>query len=155
MLAIEFGPHDETMPWMENVIASHPNHKIIILYHCWLLPDASIEVDKATEVYKRDNSAMDTWNRIKEYDNVFMILSGHIWAHAKRVETGENGNKVYMLCHDFCGEGDGYLNIIEFDPENDKFTVKSYSPYLDQYMTGSMFEYEYNNLGIFLESTEF
>jgi len=155
VLAIEFGPHDETMPWMENVIASHPNHKIIILYHCWLISDSTIEAEQATVKYGRDNSAIDTWNRIKKYNNVFMILSGHIWGHVRRVETGEKGNKVYMLCHDFCGEGNGYLNIIEFDPENDKFMVKSYSPYLNQYKTDSMFEYEYDNLGIFLEGTEF
>jgi len=158
VLAVEFGPHDETMPWMENVIASHPNHKIIMLYHSWLISDSTIDAEEATEKYGRDNSAIDTWNRIKEYDNVFMILSGHIWDHVRRVETGENGNKVYMLCHDFCAVGDGgggYLNIIEFDPENDKFTVKSYSPHLNQYKTGSMFEYEYDNLGIFPEGTEF
>ncbi len=152
VLAIEFGPHDETMVWIENIIVSHPNHKVIILYHNWLNNESSIDAHQATEKYGRDNDAIDIWNIIKKYDNLFMTLSGHIWDHKRRVETGNKGNKIYMLCHDFCNKtdgGGGYLNIIEFDPGNDKFQVKSYSPYLNKYQTNSIFEYEYNELGIF------
>ncbi len=153
VLAVEYGPHDETMVWIENTLKNHPNHKVIMLYHGWLDNDNEI-ANQATENYGRDNNAQDIWKIAKEYANVFMVLSGHTWDVGRRVEAGDNGNTVYMLMADYCETvtgtgGGGFLRVITFDSSEDKFSVRSYSPYLSEYKTDSENEFEYTNLGIF------
>src|SRR5437763_16978863 len=45
--------------------------------------------------------------------------------------------------------GNSFLRIVEFNPGQDKFSVKSYSPFLDSYLTDPKQQFEYTNLGIF------
>jgi len=48
--------------------------------------------------------------------------------------------------------GSGYLRLIEFNPQQDSFCVKTYSPSLDYYWVHPKQQFCYANLGIFSAS---
>jgi hypothetical protein len=71
------------------------------------------------------------------------------------METADNGNKVYMFLSDYSplDGGNGYLRIYEFYPQSDKLVARTYSPYLDAYLTDPENQFEITNLGIFDATT--
>ncbi len=150
ILALEFGPHDSTLIWANNVVQSYPDKQVIILTHAFLNPEG--EIDTLPSKYYRENSPLDMWNKlVRKHANISLVFNGHDCQWRRRVETGDNGNKVYMFLSDYSplDGGNGYLRIYEFYPQSDKLVTKTYSPHLDSYLTDPENQFEITNLGIF------
>jgi hypothetical protein len=64
------------------------------------------------------------------------MLSGHIDGEGRRQDTF-NGHTVQTLVTDYQWHpygGHGYMRLMQFSPANNSIRVRSYSPYLDDYM---------------------
>lgn len=83
------------------------------------------------------------WNNLgSKHANVSLILSGHQFEDFDQfkyhVDAGVAGNTVYELLVDpqhMANGGNGWIRLLEFDPNGTTVHVKTYSPYLNQWDT--------------------
>ncbi len=87
------------------------------------------------------------YNRLRAYPNFMFFTCGHVHStdgEARRSDT-YNGNTVHTMLSDYqerAGGGNGLLRIMEFDPQLDRLSVKTYSPFLSTYETDADSEFE-------------
>ncbi len=153
VIALEVFPSDKSLEWAENIIKIHPEHRIMLVTHCYLdLTNKRVErkdrygpedyglcADRTTTT----NSGQQMWEKlVKKYANISFVFCGHLSEPkddtGRLASIGNHGNIVYQFLFDFqerqCG-GNGYLAILEFNPEEKTLLIKCYSPYLNQYFT--------------------
>ncbi|MBT8171248.1 hypothetical protein KJN74_00045, partial [Candidatus Bathyarchaeota archaeon] len=91
------------------------------------------------------NSRSDIGKRIwgnlveRHADQVFLVLSGH-YENEVRITSLVDGYYVHQLLSDFQDRpsgGNGWLRIINFSTTSKEISIKSFSPYLNQYETDS------------------
>jgi len=81
------------------------------------------------------------WNTlVKDHPNVSLFLSGHQFEDFDQfkyhLDEGLNGNRVYELLVDpqnMANGGNGWIRLLEFDPDGTTVHVKTYSPFLNQW----------------------
>lgn len=81
------------------------------------------------------------WNNlVRNHPNVSLFLSGHQFEDFDKfkyhLENGDNGNRVYELLVDpqnMANGGNGWIRLLEFDPNGRTVHVKTYSPFLNQW----------------------
>jgi hypothetical protein len=138
-LSLQYDPPADVLAWADNVLSKYPNRRAIISTHAYLDWDGT-----------RSFEGRGIWeNLVVPHKNVFLVLCGHVIGYnglgeAERIDNVGN-RTVYQLLSDYQGlpgGGTGYLRIMKFAPSEDTIYVKTYSPYLDQYMTGSKSQFE-------------
>lgn len=110
--------------------------------------DALLRVDVQGEaVYNGaaygGRDAETLWNNlVRKYPNVSLFLSGHQFedydSFKYHLENGENGNRVYEMLVDpqnMANGGNGWIRLLEFDPDGTTVHVKTYSPFLNEWDT--------------------
>ena len=143
VLSLEYDPSYETIAWAAQVVEAHPNHHVIVASHEYLSMDGRRAIGDRI------------WHfLVKNHDNIFMVVSGHIIGWDHQTSTNNAGHEVIEILSDYQWEpdglsqpplgGDGWLNTMEFAPTEDKIYFKSYSPYLDEWRTTELHEYELN-----------
>lgn len=81
------------------------------------------------------------WNNlVRNHPNVSLFLSGHQFEDFDNfkyhLENGDDGNRVYELLVDpqnMANGGNGWIRMLEFDPNGRTVHVKTYSPFLNQW----------------------
>jgi len=91
VLSFELWPRWEVINWMEQVVASHPNHNVILLSHEILNGDGTLS--RSNGGYGA-NPPSAVWSELDDYPNVVMMFSGHVGAVANSALTGVDGHKV-------------------------------------------------------------
>lgn len=154
VVSLEYGPRDEVLDWANQVVAAHPDHKVIVITHHYL-NRSGLRASPSTgsdfpNIYyyisdgRREsaNDGDDMWQKfVRKHKNIFLVVSGHVGVSTvpRLVSVGDHGNFVYQLLVDYQGEpngGDGWLVLLDFSPDQ-KVTVRAYSPYQGQYKTGT------------------
>ncbi|MBN2377468.1 MAG: metallophosphoesterase [Sedimentisphaerales bacterium] len=133
VVTLEAGPTDDMLDWANNVIGNHPECRVIVTTHSYMLGN---DTRDATCSYlppcPPGNTGEQVWNKlVRLHENVFFVMSGH---HNNEddhrgllASIGDNGNTVYQLLSG--DDYDGWLRILTFVPAEDKIYVKSYSPW--------------------------
>ena len=83
------------------------------------------------------------WNQlVSKHENISMFISGHQFENYDQfkyhLDQGDNGNDVFELLVDpqaMENGGDGWIRLLEFDPDGETVHVKTYSPYRDEWDT--------------------
>lgn len=157
IISLEFGPRAQAVAWAEDMIASYPDHKVIINTHAYTYSDNTRigDGDKwnpHSYGIKNDGDIFydgeELWSEfVKKHKNIVMVLSGHILNDGvgTLVSTGDNGNKVFQMLANYqygvkdMGHGnDGYIRIISYFPISKRIEVETYSPILNQYLTNEV-----------------
>ncbi|WP_217896393.1 metallophosphoesterase [Oceanobacillus rekensis] len=161
VLSLEFGPRDPVLDWANEVVSTHPKHRVIVVTHSYMFSDETRHsTGHAWNAHNYGvgsepggvNDGEEMWQKfVKQHPNISMVLSGHVLndGQGRRVSVGNYGNKVYQMLANYQMQengGNGFLRLLEIDPE--KGTVKgiSYSPYLDEYKTDWQNEFQYTNV---------
>jgi hypothetical protein len=142
-LNLQYNPPADVISWAGNVLNKYKNRRAIISTHAYLDLNGTILFE-----------GRHIWdNLVVPHNNVFLVLCGHMYADSEPGEAQKIDNlgnrTVYQLLADYQGlppsGGDGWLRLMEFVPSENTIFVKTYSPYLDNYMTGisSQFELHY------------
>ncbi|MFD0712256.1 S-layer homology domain-containing protein [Paenibacillus sp. GCM10027626] len=127
-----WGLADEEIEWMNEVVSRYPERKAILALHEYLLVSNN-RAPIADKIYEKV---------VMPNKNVFATLSGHYHDSQLKVdELDDDGDgiadrKVYQILADYQGAAEGglgYIRLLQFDIENNKLHVKTYSPYLNQY----------------------
>lgn len=143
ILAMEFGPDNDVLTWMDDVIYDHPDYRVIVMTHGFLGPNGELYSDKsylsAYWYFSRQgiecNSSSDMWNRhLCKHRNLFMVLCGHSVTEsvACKLLEGDNGNTVISLRLDpsylIAGVGvDPVLGLMNFNESAHEVTLNYFS----------------------------
>lgn len=126
MLELQFNPSAPVLSWASSVLQSHSDCRVILTTHSFLNTDRSRTGEGTTIL----NSFVSL-----HANQIFLVLCGHMHGEASRTDSG-----VHQLLADYqayTNGGNGYLRILSFHPSESKIYVTTYSPYLNQYRTGS------------------
>lgn len=130
LVSIEYNPSNSyQIAWADGILSTYSDRRAIVVSHSILETDGTWSTDGGENVY----------NMAKDHDNVFLMLCGHNHGEIHRTDT-YNGNTIHTVLSDYqdwTNGGDGYLRIMQFDPDNDVINFKTYSPWLDEWSTTS------------------
>ena len=144
-IGLDFGPSDAELSWASEIIAAHPDHKVIISTHGYLAADGTQLNEKDVSAPSRygeagANDGDDIWNKLgSKYSNVTLIISGHIGSDTVVTTQlkGDNGNVVtqmlvnpQMADHDV---GVGMVTMLYFKNGSAEVSVETYSTINESY----------------------
>ena len=143
VMAMEFGPVEDVLNWMDEVIESHKDYRTIVITHGFLNPAGELYSDgsylSADWYFSRNNeeatSSAEFWNKhLSKHENLFMILCGHSVTEsvALKILDGQSGNKVITLRMDpsylIAGNGcDPVLGLLGFNETTKDMTLNYFS----------------------------
>lgn len=152
VVALEFGPRDEVIAWANEIIAAHPEHRVIVLTHAYLYIDSTrydwqqkgASQSWSPHSYSRErfgvvNDGEELWQKlVSKHANIELVLCGHAAGPGiGRVSSrGAGAGLVHQVLANFQDGprgGEGYLR--EMKIFRDRIEVSTYSPYLDRYLT--------------------
>ena len=136
VLSLEYAPRDKTLKWANEVVASHPQHRVIVATHCHMRPDGR-DTQCGRSYGLADNSGQDVWDKfVRKHANIFMVVSGHVLGVGTQTSKNDAGRPVHEMLVDYQGlpnGGDGWLKTLRFVPAENKIRVEAYSPLLKKY----------------------
>lgn len=114
--------------WAYNLCSANASSKVIVITH--YITDTSIPAVWSTQ-------GLAIWNKLKGLSNVFMFAGGHLTGEGYRQDT-YNGKTIKTFQTDYqswAAGGNGYFRLMKFSAANDLITVRSYSPYLNDWLS--------------------
>jgi hypothetical protein len=161
LFSLEFGPRNVVLAWANQIATSYPNRRVILLTHTHVYSDNTLHGSSTNQLwtpttwYGRENNGTDVWEKfIRHNANMAFTFNGHVLnsGTGRLVGVGDYGNQVFEMLANYqvlAFGGSGYLRIIQFFPDQDKMSVKAYSPFLDSWLTDTNNQFTYTNLGVF------
>ncbi len=152
LVTLDYGPSDEMLAWANEVIAQHPDHKVIITTHSYLFRDGTTlnygDVSVPNDGSDVDDSPLRSYNDgqqmweklVSKHPNIVLVLSGH--DPCEDVITlqsqGIHGNTVTQMLIDSQGMdaakgGTGMVCMLYFSADGKQMEVEWYSTDKDQY----------------------
>lgn len=125
VLSLELWPRAGAVNWAKTVVASHPDHNVIVVTHAYLDPDGSISGSNGGYGATSPQYLYD--NLIKQYSNIKVVLSGHVGNSAIRTDTGINGNKIVSMLQCY-HSWTNPVRLVEIDTAAGSVTSKVYAP---------------------------
>ncbi|HEU5404380.1 MAG TPA: carboxypeptidase regulatory-like domain-containing protein [Terriglobales bacterium] len=162
ILVLEVFPRNSALSWAAAVMKNHPGIDTIVVTHAYTYVD-STRMDRCDSnsagsfAVGQDNDGEQVWEKFaSKYPNITMVLSGHVVqgdGTGRRTDIGVNGNLVNAMLSDYqswANGGDGYIRLITVKPALNQVVVRTYSPYLNQWLTSShhQFTVPYKNSGL-------
>jgi hypothetical protein len=146
-LGLELEPSNTTITWAKSVLAAHAGLPTIITTHSY----QNDSTGRTTTSQFQGNNGEQQWQKlVKLYPQIFMVLNGHFYAkdgERHQVSTNNAGLPVYEMISDYqhySDGGRGYLRVIRFDPGANTISVRSYSPWLNHFMTDSDSQFSFS-----------
>lgn len=158
-VTLDYGASDDILNWAGEAIAAHPHHRVIISTHAYMHRNGVRLSPAVTTVTPNPNNLQDgsvnhgqqMWDKLfSKYENIFMILSGHISTENVEMSTaqGDHGNTVYQFLIDPQGVdatigATGIIAILYFSEDGRTVTVEQFSTVREQYYrSSSQFSFE-------------
>jgi hypothetical protein len=147
VIALEFMPRSTVLDWANNLVAANPDKEVILLTHAYEYYDNTRmgrcdQWSKDAFNVSADNDGNDMWDKlVRKHKNISLVLNGHVTAGdgtGRRTDLGDNGNLVNQVLADYQtlpNGGNGWLRIMTFHPSTNTIDVKTYSPFLNAYLT--------------------
>jgi diacylglycerol kinase family enzyme len=131
---LEWEPRLSSVEWAQQQIDAHPELPVILSTHYFI--DPLVDGHFLT-TYSDDGLNGEELFQALVYPNpqIFMVLSGHN-TEWHEVSTDEAGFQVIEIMTDYQSRvngGNGWMQLIGFDPDLNRIDVQTYSPTLDQF----------------------
>lgn len=168
ILSLEFAPRDEILDWAGKIIKKHKKYNVIISTHAYLYSDDNRISDKYNHkwtpskygLYKASNGNANDgeqiWDKlVKKHKNIFMVVCGHVLNDGTGllITKGDKGNTVYQMLSNYQSGvigsklgGSGFLRIIDIDETQKEISIKSYSPFLNEFKTDFDQQFSFENI---------
>jgi len=152
VFTLDYGPSDEALAWANEVIASHPNHKVIITTHCYLFRDGTTlstgditppndgsDVDSSP--LRSYNDGQQMWEKlVSKHPNIVLVMSGHDPCEdiVTLQSQGAHGSVVTQMLIDPQGMdaakgGTAMVCMLYFSKDGTQMEVEWYSVDKEQY----------------------
>ena len=166
ILTLEFGPRNKVLDWASGIIATHPDRLVILNTHSYMYSDSTrqgvgdswrpqnygVGKDTADEAV---NDGEMIWEKlVKKFPNTRFVFSGHILRSGvgTLVSFNEEGNPVYQFLANYqegvkgsIKGGNGWLRIVDLDFRKKRIYVRTYSPYINDWMKDPEHEFVIKN----------
>lgn len=133
VVVLELWPREDKLAWAEKVVASHPDHNVILLTHNYLGWGGSVAGDNGgygnlpvTAVHDRI---------VARHPNVKLVLGGHVGLGETLVED-VNGHRVVAMTNNYDNNADALLRMIEVDVDAGTLTHTYSSTNSSRVVTG-------------------
>lgn len=149
VLALEFGPRKDVVRWANEVVAKHKQHAAILITHAYMYFDDtrydwkkygkeqtwnphSYAVAAATGDDVTDGEEL--WNGlVSQHENFILTLNGHVLRDGLAKLSSQTPAKrdVHQMLVNFQMRpkgGDGWLRLLEFQPDGQTVQVYDFSP---------------------------
>ncbi|MDB6029248.1 MAG: phosphohydrolase [Verrucomicrobiales bacterium] len=142
VFSFEYGRYGSgVMSWAEDVLATNQNRRVIVMTH-----HAGSDYTPSN----LSNTGDAVLATLGPYTNFFLMLGGHVfngtgWGEGSRSDT-VSGHTVRTLVSDYQNRpsgGDGLMRLMYFSPSNNLVSIKTYSPYTDQFETDADSEFSF------------
>jgi len=157
-MTIEYAPRDTMIAWSKKIAAmeQYKDHRIVLITHAYLSakdirttgqakwfvyePYAVKNIVQKSEKIDlpNSNSGEQIWQKlVQPSSNIELVLCGHISGEAYRMDKNQQNRSVHQMLFDSQSMGgghrngnggDGWLRILEFQPDNKTVKVKTFSP---------------------------
>jgi 3',5'-cyclic AMP phosphodiesterase CpdA len=160
VLGLEWGPRDSTIQWVHSVLDLYPDRKAILVSHA-IMNNNDLRYNIADTVNPQDynphfystpgpvNDGEELWQKLTRRRNFVMTISGHVLGDGTGFRTDNNdaGQPVAQMLVNYQFRalgGEGYLRILEFQPNGHTVRVSSYSPIYNRFLltTDQNFQFE-------------
>ena len=159
LLCLDHGTKDDVLVWANDVVAAHPNHRVIVTTHQYMKGNGSLSVSGETgnaTAYNPDNNAADgLWDKfLSKHANICMVMCGHSEADDVVVtkQMGDHGNEVtQILVNPQVMDGEyyhgskGMVAMLHFSADGERVQVQYYSTIKDTYRPTGEFTVSYSN----------
>lgn len=158
VMALEWGPRDQTLAWANDVMSEHADRAGILITHAYLNHDGlrqdhtrpALDPEQAQDDPQHNphdygtaggvNDGQQIWDKLVRKHNFALVLSGHVLGGgtgylSSRNDTGTTTHQILSNYQTRPGGGGGYLRIMEFLPDGQTVRVRTYSPLYDSYLT--------------------
>jgi hypothetical protein len=145
VLSLEYAPRKDALCWADEVIAAHPDHRVIVATHCHQTHGGGYSTGCPNPDYTAaGHTPQAVWDELlARHSNIVMVAAGHIGDSEYRASTGNSGNAVHELlvdyqfegacdeasaqdCNDHCRAGsytgNGWLRLLRFEPQSGQIT---------------------------------
>ena len=161
VLALEYLPRDHVLEWANDITALHQDRKTILLTHSHLempgqlnainpLKPPGFGIVSSPEGV---NDGVNTWNKLaRKHAGMSFVFNGHFLGSCRITGIGQPGNQIYQMLANYQHMeegGGGYLRLIHFNPSQKRVSVRTYSPYLDLYLTDTENEFVIENCDLY------
>ena len=150
VLALEFGPRKDVVRWAGEAVAKHPDRSAILITHAYLFNDGtrydwkSKGKDQPWNPYAYGvahleggvSDGEDLWRElVSKHPNFALVVNGHVLGDGLGFleSEGAGGAKVSQMLVNFQMKprgGDGWLRLLEIQPDGKTVKVHDYSPTL-------------------------
>ncbi len=149
VLALEFGPRRDVVRWANEVAAAHRDRAAILITHAYMYYDDSrydwkkLGTDQtwnphsygvAKNTQDDVNDGQELWdNLVSKHENFILTLNGHVLRDGlgKLSSATPGGRDVHQMLVNFQmrpAGGDGWLRLMEFQPDGRTVEICDYSP---------------------------
>lgn len=133
-ISLDFCPKKEEIEWGNEILKKYSDRKALLSTHALLDKNAGRNPHVCTDTqYIWDDF-------IRWHKNLQLVVSWHVHAEKRRIDTNDAWEPVHQMLADFQKEerwGNGWLRILTFKPKEDTIYVTTYSPYLRKYQEDS------------------
>jgi hypothetical protein len=146
VISLLYCPSDQMLGWANNIVATHPESKVIVITHSYLgNNNQHVKVGDKQNLSncenfwpkQKGNEGQQIWEKlISKHSNMQFVLSGHLLPR-RLVSKGLNGNMVFEVTTNYQNlehGGNGFLRLLKFFPDGKRVLVQTYSPFLDEYL---------------------
>ncbi|WP_367874342.1 metallophosphoesterase [Luteolibacter sp. Populi] len=147
VIALEWGPRDSVIEWANGVMDKHPDRKGILITHAYM-NNNDLRYDHKDMVnpqaynphqYKTPgpvNDGEELWQKLVKNHDFVLTFNGHVLGDGTgyRVDHNDIGMPVHQILANYQFRklgGEGYLRLVEFQPDGKTVKVRSYSPIYD------------------------
>ena len=155
VMNLDYGPSDKVLTWAGQVIADHPDYKVYINTHSYMVSSGAYNLSDADEkdlsgILLSDNgdtqrnNGYEIWqDLVSQYENIEMVICGHVTNGRLAVNQrkGVNGNTVteMLVCpqvYDNRFRGLGMVAMYYFNEDGTEMDVEFYSTVANRYYKG-------------------
>ncbi len=130
VVGLEYAPRKEVLTWANNLISSHPNHRVVIFTHGYMTTSGNYGGQAGSAAGTVGAAGAEIFDECaSRHSNVFLVVCGHVTESVTNTKYGVGGNAIYEMLVDYQGEkvlgtgnnlGNGWLRIMQFDPAANK-----------------------------------
>jgi len=126
VLTLELWPRKEVVAWARTVVASHPDHNVIIQTHSYL--DRHGRITTSNGGYGATSPRYLYDQVVSRYSNVKLVFSGHTGRFTSRADTANGNTVVSYLGNDLGGPTYNPVRILTINTSTGDLTSTVYDP---------------------------
>ena len=162
VVALEWGPRDAVVSWADQIFSNHPDHIGVLITHAYMYFDETRYdwgLRGTTQSWNPNNYGISAlpggvndgqalWDKLVSRRNVRIVLNGHVLGDGtgrlqSLAQTDHAAIQMLVNYQFLPNGGDGYLRLLQFQPDGETVHARSYSPWLNQYKTEADQEFRF------------